>query len=75
MRQLTEAEVREVSGGVLDKLGFITGIEAGMTVFAMGSAVIGVGYGAYQVGTWLNNTFNLSTHLLNALEGWGIICY
>jgi fucose permease len=74
MRELTREEVTEVSGGVLDKLGPLIGIEAGLTLFAVGTTLVGTGAAAYQFGTWLNNLFDLSTGLLNYLEWRGEMC-
>jgi hypothetical protein len=68
MRELTREEVTEVSGGILDKLGFVAGIEAGLTVIAVGGALYGTWEASHAVGTWLNNTFDLSTSLLDFLE-------
>jgi hypothetical protein len=70
MEIMTHSEIALVSGG-MDILG-ITEVASGLKTFGTVTAVSAALYTSFQtgftVGTWLNNTFDLSTRIINRVE-------
>lgn len=57
MRELTSREIDAVSGGVIDQIGFLTGISLGLRVGAVGAVLSASYYAGYTVGTAIYNTY------------------
>lgn len=52
MRELTQSEIAQVSGGLVDELFGISQIGRGLTAFSVAGAVSGSFMAGYAVGTW-----------------------
>jgi hypothetical protein len=69
MRELTVQEMDSVSGGLVESLGALTGIEAGLTFGAVAGAVISSFSAGYAAGTWANETFGISDAIVDGISG------